>query len=351
VPVSAATAVLVAVGLDAAFGEPPARVHPVALFGRLVGRIERAISSGSVDRPARARLAGALVALVLPLGFAGVAAGVVGVGTRIDPWIGAALAGLALFSTTSLRLLITSARGVIDATETDLDRARHDLRALAGRDATELDAAHVRSAAVESLAENLADGLVAPLTAFALVAGGAGLLTGSGAVPAGTSAVAASTSLPAATGAAAWVKGVNTLDSMLGYHSKPVGWASARLDDLVMWLPARATALLLAIAGGSPRLPFHAETRALARRPASPNSGWPMATMAAVLSVRLRKPDAYDLDPETAVSSDASDSAKTGDGDGEGAPLPDVAAATRGIRVTRRAGLLAVAVAGVAAWW
>ena len=332
-PVSAATAVLVAVGLDAAFGEPPARVHPVALFGRLVGRIERAISSGSVDRPGRARLAGALVALVLPLGFAGVAAGVVGVGTRIDPWIGAALAGLALFSTTSLRLLITSARGVIDATETDLDRARHDLRALAGRDATELDAAHVRSAAVESLAENLADGLVAPLTAFALVAGGAGLLTGSGAVPAGTSAVAASTSLPAATGAAAWVKGVNTLDSMLGYPDRPVGTASARLDDAIMWVPARVSAVLLAVAAGSPGSLFDA--RRWARVPASPNSGWPMATAAAALGVRLSKPGAYTLNP--------------------GAALPSLAESRAGVRAVALAGALAflfagIAVAGVTTW-
>lgn len=348
---TAATAVAVAFGFDVAFGEPPTRVHPVALFGWLVGRIERAITSGSNERAGRKRPAGALVALVLPLCFAGVAAGVVAAGSHISPWIGAALAGLTLFSTTSLRLLLTSARDVIDATEADLDRARYELRALAGRDAAGLDAPHVRSAAVESLAENLADGLVAPLAAFTLVAASAGALTGAGAVAAGSNAVSTSVPLSAAAGAAAWVKGVNTLDSMLGYRSKPVGWASARLDDIVMWLPARATALLLAVAGGSPSLPIRSETRALARQPPSPNSGWPMATMAAALSVRLRKRGTYDLEPGAAASSDASDSTKTGDSTGDKSPLPDVAAATRGIRLTQRAGLLAVALAGVVAWW
>lgn len=305
-PLTAAVAVAVAAGLDLAVAEPPARVHPVALLGRLLSHADRSWS--------HPRLVGVALAGLVPLGFAGLAAGVVAAGATLSPWVGALLAGLVLFSTTSLRMLLDAVREVTRAAETDLDAAREALRALAGRDASTLDAAHVRSAAVESAAENLADGLVAPLAAFA---------------------VCAPVSVPLAAAAAAWVKGVNTLDSMFGYRTNPVGWAPARLDDAVMWLPARLAAALLAVAVAEFSLPLSPRVRTLAHRPPSPNSGWPMATMAAVLPARLVKPGVYDLDP-------ASDAADT--------RLPTTADAMQAVRVTNRAGLLAFALAGVVAW-
>jgi adenosylcobinamide-phosphate synthase len=137
----------------------------------------------------------------------------------------------------------------------DLARAREAAPALVGRDLGALSPGELRSAAVESAAENLADGLVAPLLAFVL---------------------GAQFSLAAGAAAATCVKAVNTLDSMLGYRSKPVGRTSARLDDAVMWLPARASAVLLAVAGRDPGALVRART--WRRAPASPNSGWPMAT-------------------------------------------------------------------------
>ncbi|WP_311171271.1 CobD/CbiB family cobalamin biosynthesis protein [Halobellus ordinarius] len=334
-PVTATVAIALAAGFDAVLGEPPTRVHPVALLGRLVARVDRGDGGGERndgmesdgDRPggdpvwSRPRLVGLLVAFVLPLSFAAIAAGFVAVGAWINHWLGAVVAAGVLFSTTSLRLLLAEARTVISESDADLAAARVDLRALAGRDSDDLNPAHVRSAAVESLAENLADGFVAPLFAFALGAVAAATLVGPG------------VSLPLAAAAAAWVKGVNTLDSMLGYRSKPVGWASARLDDAVIWLPARLTALLIAVAAGAPTLVLRRRVRGLARRPASPNSGWPMATMAALLPARLHKPGVYDLDPR------------------DSAPLPDVATAARAVRMTRRAGIIAVGAAGVLAWF
>ncbi|WP_363467593.1 adenosylcobinamide-phosphate synthase CbiB [Halogeometricum borinquense] len=306
-PLTAALAVVLAAGLDVAVAEPPARVHPVALLGRLVSHADRTWS--------HPRLVGIALAVTAPLGFAGVAGGVVAAAETLSPWVGALFAGLVLFAATSLRMLLDAVRDVTQAAETDLDAARTELRALAGRDASALDAAHVRSAAVESVAENLADGLVAPLFAFA---------------------VCAPFSLALAAAAAAWVKGVNTLDSMFGYRSKPIGWAPARLDDVVMWLPARLAGVLLAVSVAEFSLPFSSRVRTLARRPPSPNSGWPMATMAAVLPARLVKPGVYDLDP-------ASDTANT--------RLPTTADAMQAIRVTNRAGLLAFALAGVIAWF
>lgn len=295
----AVAAVGVAAGLDALVGEPPNRLHPVAWFGRLVAPFDR-------DWPAP-KAVGAAVALVLPLLAAGVVAGAVALADRFDPWVGAAASGAVLFAVTSRRMLLGEARTVVSLAGEEPAAARDRLRSLAGRDPTDLSAADLRSAAVESAAENLADGLVAPLLAFAL---------------------GAAVSLPVAAGAAAWVKAVNTLDSMLGYPEKPVGWASARLDDLVMYVPARATAMLLAEAAGDPGALGRA--RDWADTPTSPNSGWPMATLSAAVDCRLRKPGTYDLNPD--------------------ADLPGAGTAEEALSVVDRASLLAFGVGALLAY-
>ncbi|WP_424004808.1 CobD/CbiB family cobalamin biosynthesis protein [Haloarcula salina] len=305
---AALAAVAVAAALELTIGEPTNRFHPIAWLGRVVAPLDR-----EWDRPL---LVGTVSAVALPLAvgsFVGISVAVV---ASVSIIAGVAAAGLALFLTTSLRELLAAANGVVDDTENDLPAAREGLLALAGRDASALSAGQVRSAAVESAAENLADGLVASLGAFVL----AGLLAGGLGLPA----------LPVAAGAAAWVKTVNTMDSMLGYRSKRVGTPAARLDDAAMWLPARASAVLLAVAFASPR------SLALAREwldaVPSPNSGWPMGTTAAALGVRLEKPGAYVLNPA--------------------ADLPSGAAARRGVARVGVAGLLAylLAGAGVLAW-
>ncbi|GGM61492.1 adenosylcobinamide-phosphate synthase [Halarchaeum rubridurum] len=302
--VAAALALALGVALDALVGEPSTRFHPVAWFGRAVGR---------ADRPWRhPRLAGALVAFALPLAAAAVVAASVALPSLLVAGpaalaAGAAVAGLWVFVASSRRALVSTAADVLATLADDPDAARDDVRALVGRDTDSLSVADLRSAAVESAAENLADGLVAPLTAFAL---------------------GAQVSLPVAAAAAAWVKAVNTLDSMLGYPSKPHGTASARLDDAVMWLPARVSAFLLAVAGGDIGALHRAA--AWARDPPSPNSGWPMATLAAVLDVRLAKPGVYALHP-------------TAD-----PPTPE--RARRGVRIVDRAAVLGVALTGVCAW-
>ncbi|NGM67887.1 cobalamin biosynthesis protein CobD [Natronolimnobius sp. AArcel1] len=294
--------IALACSLDLLVGEPRTGLHPVAWFGRLVDHLERDWSATARGQ----RLAGVAIAVLAPLVPAGVAAGVVLAGTALHPFIGAVAAGLVLFLTTSLRALLELTETVIAATEGDLETAREDVRGLVGRDASSLSPAEIRSAAVESASENLADGFVATLLPFALFA---------------------PLSLPLAAAAAAWVKGVNTLDSMLGYPSKPIGTASAKLDDYVMWIPARVTAVTLAIGGADPFALGRA--RAWAREPPSPNSGWPMATLACVLSVRLHKPGVYDLNPD--------------------ANLPTLADGERAITVVGVAAVVAVVVAlGVA---
>ncbi len=304
-PPIATVAVGVAFVLDATVGEVPESVHPVAILGRAIGILDR-----NYTHP---QLAGAAIALVVPVVAAGVAAlpvwllGTGPLGISIPPILLGAVAGVIVFTTVSLRMLTAVATNVTEATETDLETARRDVIGLVGRDTESLSAAEIRSAAVESLAENLADGLVAPLVAFAL-----GSLL----------------SLPVAVGAAVWVKAVNTLDSMLGYPDRAHGTASARLDDLVEWVPARLTAAVIALAAGQPGAVKRAAS--WARDPPSPNSGWPMAAMAGALDSRLHKPDTYDLNPT--------------------ASLPTVEMARSAVRIGTRSGVLAFAVAGVIAW-
>ncbi|MFB6110393.1 MAG: adenosylcobinamide-phosphate synthase CbiB [Halodesulfurarchaeum sp.] len=296
----ATLAVGLALLFDTVLGEPPESVHPVAWLGRLIGRLDR-----PVGRP---RIAGFALALLLPVGAAALAALPVWA-LRDQHWLlGGLTAGIVLFTTVSLDMLTDLTAAVIRATETEPETARQEIRGLVGRDTAPLSPAELRSGAVESLAENLADGLVGPLLAFAL----GSLLA-----------------LPIGVGAAAWVKAVNTLDSMVGYPDRVVGTASARLDDLVEWVPARLSAALLAIASGSPG--SLARAAAWARDPPSPNSGWPMATLAAALDVRLRKPDAYDLHPR--------------------AELPTVESGLEGVRLVERAGVGAFVLAGVIAWF
>ena len=298
-----------ALALDVSVAEPPRRFHPVAWFGRLVGRI---------DRPWQyPKAVGTAAAVVLPVGAGAVVTAAVLATFRVEPVAGAFAAALVMFVSTSLRRLLDRVTEVVGATADDLPRARDRLRALAGRDAAALSAGQVRSAAVESLAENLADGLVAPLLYYgALVAG----VTAGGGSP--TLAVAAGC------GGAAWAKGVNTLDSMLGYRTTPTGWGPAKLDDAVMWLPARVSAVAIAVVCARPRALLSARRWQSAL--SSPNSGWPMGALAAGLGVRLEKPDHYVLNPDGS--------------------LPDTEAAAVAVRRVALAGLCVYVLTGVVTW-
>jgi adenosylcobinamide-phosphate synthase len=302
-PLAVTIAVAIAFSLDWTLREPPAEYHPVTWFGRIVDRFDR-----EYDQP---KLAGALLALGLPAAAAiSVYAVVWATMTAIPPDIVAGvIAGLLLWSASSFRLLLDLAGRAIEESQTDLEAAREALPALVGRDVEELSPELVRSAAVESVAENLSDGLVAPLSAFGALA---------------------FVSLPAAAAAAAYVKAVNTMDSMLGYPGD-FGWASARLDDLVMFVPARVTALLLSAVTEAPAAWWRA--RRYARQTDSPNAGWPMGTMAAALNVRLEKEGRYVLN--------------------EVADFPSVADGEAALAAVRRVGLVSytlVALVGVIRW-
>lgn len=264
----AALVVVVAVGLDLAFGDPPNRLHPVAWIGRALAVGQQRLCAGG---PARLLVAGALLTLGVVAVAAGAGALVALASAALGP-AGLVLEAIALKCTLSWRGLVAAARSVAAALERgDLEQARASLGwHLVSRPTAMLDAGQVASGAIESVAENLTDALVAPV-AFFVVFG-----------------------LP---GALAY-RALNTADTMLGYREGPLeyfGKVAARVDDLANLVPARLAALAIVLASGAAAA---AAWSAMARdhaRTASPNAGWTMAAMAGALGVTLQKPAAYRL--------------------------------------------------------
>jgi adenosylcobinamide-phosphate synthase len=189
--------------------------------------------------------------------------------------LAALLLGLLLKPLLALALLQSEVRAVEAALAESLDAGRARLAWLVSRDVAQLSAEEVRQSAIETLAENLSDSVIAPLFWFVLLG------------------------LPGA----ALYRFANTADAMWGYpgmrgqgeKQRYWQWAgkwAAHADDVLSWLPARLTALLLALAAGGVPLRQLAQE---ARKTPSPNSGWPMAAMALALGVRLSKPGVYSL--------------------------------------------------------
>jgi len=258
-----------ALAFDAALGEPPSWAHPVVWIGAATTALTRLAPAGAT---ARLVYGGAITALTV--GGAALAGAAV---ARLLDRLPAPLALLAeawlLKTTLSVRALLEAGARVERCLDDgDLDGARNAVTALVSRDPADLDGVLLASAAVESLAENASDSIVAPLVYHAL---------------GGLSAALA-------------YRAANTLDAMIGYRDEyeHLGKAAARLDDALNLLPARLTSGLLLAAGalgGGDVATGLAVTRRDHGQTASPNAGWPMATMAGLLGTRLEKPGHYVL--------------------------------------------------------
>jgi adenosylcobinamide-phosphate synthase len=261
---SVATALLA----DAILGEPPEAAHPVVLMGHAISAFEkRAIA---FKYAGRARLAGVFLAVAFPtLSFV-----LVRITLRLAPPKARWPFEVGLLSTTlSLRGLARAALVVERELERgDLEAARARVGEFVGRDTAHLPPHEVARAAIESVAENASDGVVAPML-YGLLLGAPGALT---------------------------YKAINTLDSMVGHAHPPyenLGWASARLDDLANFVPARLTTLLTAVVSGFAGGSGVATTLAVARRygplTKSPNAGWTEAAFAGALDLRLGGSNSY----------------------------------------------------------
>ena len=250
------SALLAALLLDAAFGEPDAvwrrAQHPAVLMGRAVARLDGALNRG---RARGARGAAALAVLLAGAAAAGWAVSLLPFGAAI----GAAIL-------LAQRSLVQHVAAVADGLRAGLPRGRAAVAMIVGRDTAAMDAPAVARAAIESAAENLSDGVVAPAFWFAL-----------GGLP-----------------AMAAYKALNTADSMIGHRTPrhaAFGRAAARADDLANWIPARLTGLAIAALHG--RLADWPAIAAEARRHRSPNAGWPEAAAARALGVALSGPRSY----------------------------------------------------------
>lgn len=258
---------LLALALDLSAGEPPARLHPVVGMGKLVELLDRRAPSGPRRELAYGGAAVGIATLVPAIGAK--------VLTRnLRPWPLRLAAGAWLLKTCfAYRALEEAARSVAELLAGgDLPAAREELRALVSRDRSGLDESLISASAIESLAENLSDGFVAPLLAYSV-----------GGLP-----------------AALFYRAANTADSMIGYRGEYeyLGKTAARLDDILNILPARLTSMLLVAVSGTD---FREAWRALMRdhnSTESPNAGWPMAAAAGSLGVSLRKPGGYHLNAE-----------------------------------------------------
>jgi adenosylcobinamide-phosphate synthase len=264
-----AGAMALAMGVDAVLGWPDGlftRIgHPVTWLGRLIGALD-AYWNRTTDAPWKRRAAGIVAALIVIALSSGLALAVQA--AMSQGWTRLVLLGVLAWPFVALRSLHDHVGAVARPLQSgDLAAARSAVSMIVGRDPANLDEAAIARAAIESLAENTSDGIVAPLFW--------GVLFG----------------LPGIVG----YKAVNTLDSMIGHRSErheSFGWAAARIDDVANLVPARLTGLLFALVSAHPMDAMSCMIKD-ARRHRSPNAGWPEAAMAAALGVRLCGPRFY----------------------------------------------------------
>ena len=274
-----ACAPALAIAIDRLLGEPPLRWHPVAWMGRWLAwageRLAPRVGEARVLSDARVFWFAALSWCAAAAAFFAVAWLFQRWVLAQPAWLAALALGLFLKPLLAWAMLHDEVLAVERALGESLDAGRAQLARLVSRDVSALSAHQVRESAIESLAENLNDSVVAPLFWFVLLG------------------------LPGAV----LFRFANTADAMWGYPGVRGGrdwaWAgkwAARADDVLAWVPARITAALIALPAGHTAGPGRLWVEA-ARTP-SPNGGWPMAAMALALRVQLRKPGIYTLNPE-----------------------------------------------------
>lgn len=252
---------LVGVLMDCVLGDPMGLPHPVVGYGRLISFFEHRWNHGQ-----NRKLKGMLMTVLLVAGAAAVVWGVLVMARNLSVWLEVVLSAVLIFYCLAGKTLIDEVQAVFRETDVSLERGRKQVARIVGRDTSELTAQEVRIAALETLAENLSDGVVAPLFWY-MVAGVPGMMA---------------------------YKMVNTLDSMVGYKNeryRNFGCFAARLDDVANYIPARLTALLMVLVSG--RWSLLAFVKRYGRQHASPNSGYPESALAGILDCRFGGPHVY----------------------------------------------------------
>ena len=246
---------------DLVMGDPERLPHPIVWFGKAIAWFERLLNKGRGRR-----MKGIITALLL----IGVVYAAMFFLLRwvdsINVFLGLAVKAILVFYCLAGTTLIREVRKVFEAVDRSLEEGRKQVARIVGRDTSELSEQEVRIAALETLAENLSDGVVAPVFWYAIL-GVPGMMA---------------------------YKMVNTLDSMIGYRTqryREYGWCAARIDDVANYLPARLTTLLMLTVTGRFRLLNFVTW--FGREHASPNSGYPEAALAGILDCRFGGPHTY----------------------------------------------------------
>ena len=245
--------------LDFVFGDPVRLPHPVVWFGKMIAFGEKRLNSGG-----HRKLKGAVMAVGLIILVFGISWLLRWWLMNQTIWLSVAFDAIVVFYCLAGTTLIKEVRDVFLALDRSLDEGRAQVARIVGRDTSELSAQEVRTAALETLAENLSDGVIAPLFWLAVL-GTPGMLA---------------------------YKMVNTLDSMIGYHTErylQFGCWAAHIDDVANYIPARLTALLMVV-GCTHHLRFVFRN---GKNHASPNSGYPEAALAGILNCRFGGPHKY----------------------------------------------------------
>jgi len=266
------SALAACVGADWLLGDPPNRYHPVAWLGRFISYCVPRLKGGAEKAKGAAFAVALVVAVALAVHFiifvSMYLAGIVAL---------AVVSAIILKITIAVRGMERHARAITSRLEAgDLAGARQNLSMIVRRRTDDLDELHILSATIECVSESTVDGITAPIFYYSLIG------------PAGAFAY----------------RVINTLDSMVGYkddYFKEIGWMSARLDTLANYIPARITAFLMVVSAKMLGADWKNSLSMLQRDHAktfSPNAGYPMATMAGALRVRLEKVDHYVLGDE-----------------------------------------------------
>ncbi len=245
---------LIGWSLDLLFGDPERLPHPVVLFGKIIGGLEHILNRGSYRR-----LKGGLTAVILIGGVFGLTWFSLHV-LSDETWISVVVKAILIFYCLAGTTLIKEVKAVFSAVDISLENGRLQVGRIVGRDTSGLSPQEIRTAALETLAENLSDGVVAPLFWYAIL-GVPGMMA---------------------------YKMVNTLDSMIGYKNeryRAFGCVAARIDDIANCLPARITAFLMVVVSG--RMSLLLFVKRFGSKHASPNSGYPEAALAGILDCRF----------------------------------------------------------------
>ena len=246
--------------LDLMFGDPIRLPHPVVWFGKVISVMEHLFNKG-----ANIKIKGAFVALFLIVGVFVVTWLLL---KRLSSvwWLDLAVQSVLVFYCLAGTTLIREVRMTFIAVDESLESGRRQVGRIVGRDTSGLSAQEIRTAALETLAENLSDGVIAPLFWFAVL-GVPGMMA---------------------------YKMINTLDSMIGYRNsryKDFGCVAARIDDVANFIPARLTAFLMVLVDG--RLRLLRFIVKYGKQHLSPNSGYPEAALAGILDCRFGGPHDY----------------------------------------------------------